>query len=52
MDISDVTKCILQEIYERIENEVLESLSDSGDDWFAAEKVNSALDIIKEYMIE
>ena len=40
----------LQEIVERIENEVLETLSDCGDDWFAARKVNDVLDIINEYI--
>lgn len=41
---------ILKEIIERIENEVLDTLSDSGDDWFAASKVNDVLDIINEYV--
>ena len=40
----------LQEIIDRIENEVLDTLSDSGDDWFAASKVNDVLDIINEYV--
>jgi hypothetical protein len=31
---------------------VLESLSDGGDDWFAAEKVNECLEIIDKYMAE
>ena len=41
---------ILKEIIERIENEVLDTLSDNGDDWFAASKVNDVLDIISEYI--
>ena len=32
------------------ENEVLDTLSDGGDDWFAASKVNDVLDIINEYI--
>lgn len=40
----------LQEIVNRIENEVLDTLSDGGDDWFAASKVNDVLDIINEYI--
>lgn len=40
----------LQEIINRIENEVLDTLSDAGDDWFAAEKINDVLDIINEYV--
>ena len=35
-----------------IEEQVLESLSDGGDDWFAAEKVNECLDIIDKYRTE
>ena len=40
----------LQEIVNRIENEVLDTLSDGGDDWFTASKVNDVLDIINEYI--
>ena len=40
----------LQEIIDIIENEVLDNLSDSGDDWFTASKVNDVLDIINEYI--
>lgn len=40
----------LQEIVARIENEVLDTLSDSGDDWFTASKINDVLDIINEYI--
>lgn len=43
-------KMILQEIIERIEDEVLETMSDCGDDWYAAAKVNDVLDIINEYV--
>lgn len=30
-------------------NDTLETLSDGGDDWFTAEKLNDVLDIIAEY---
>ena len=40
----------LQEIRQEIEDTVLESLSDSGDDWFAAEKVNECIDIIDRHL--
>ena len=40
----------LQEIIGRVESEVLEKLSDSGEDWFTATKVNEVLDIIREYI--
>ena len=43
-------KKILEEIAYRIKDEVLETMSDCGDDWFAACKVNDCLDIINEYM--
>ena len=40
----------LQEIVNRIENEVLSTLSDGCEDWFAVQKVNDVLDIINEYI--
>lgn len=40
---------ILDKIRAEIEEQVLESLSDGGDDWFAAEKVNECLEIIDKY---
>lgn len=43
---------LLREIVERIDSEVLDSLSDGGDDWFASEKVNEARNIILEYIVE
>ena len=43
---------ILQEIIQRIESEILDKLSDCGEDWFTADKVNEAVDIIKEYIKE
>ena len=42
----------LEKIRAEIEEQVLESLSDGGDDWFAAEKVNECLEIIDKYKTE
>ena len=39
-------KKALEDIRAEIEEQVLESLSDGGDDWFTAEKVNECLEII------
>ena len=39
----------LNKIRAEIEEQVLGSLSDGGDDWFAAEKVNECLEIIDKY---
>ena len=43
---------VLDKIRAKIEEQVLESLSDDGDDWFAAEKVNECLEIIDKYKTE
>ena len=43
---------VLDKIRAEIEEQVLESLSDGGDDWFAAEKVNECLEIIDKYKVE
>jgi len=43
---------VLDKIGAEIEEQVLESLSDGGDDWFAAEKVNECLEIIDKYKAE
>jgi len=43
---------VLDKIKAEIEEQVLESLSDGGDDWFAAEKVNECLEIIDKYKAE
>ena len=43
---------VLDKMIAEIEEQVLESLSDGGDDWFAAEKVNECLDIINKYRTE
>ena len=43
---------VLDEIRAEIEEQVLESLSDGGDDWFTAEKVNECLEIIDKYKAE
>ena len=44
------TRDVLEEILERIDEEVWDKLSDGGDDWFAAEQVEKIKDIIKEYI--
>ena len=36
-----------ERIVKRIETEILENLSDCGDDWFTAEQVNKAIEIVK-----
>lgn len=43
-------KEVLEEILSRVGTEVSENLSDCGDDWFTAEKVNQIIDIISEYI--
>jgi hypothetical protein len=43
---------VLDKIRTEIEEQVLESLSDGGDDWFVAEKVNDCLEIIDKYKAE
>lgn len=55
LDLPSVTppqEPVLDEIRTEIEEQVLESLSDGGDDWFTAEKVNECLDIIDKYKAE
>lgn len=46
----DTTQEILQEILERIDKEVFDTLSESGDDWFIASKISKVKEIIEEYM--
>lgn len=43
---------VLDKIREEIEEQVLESLSDGGDDWFTAEKINECLEIIDKRKVE
>ncbi len=47
--VKDSINEVLDKIKAEIEEQVLESLSDGGDDWFAAEKVNECLEIIDKY---
>lgn len=47
-----IERDVLDEIRTEIEEQVLESLSDGGDDWFTAEKVNECLEIIDKYKAE
>lgn len=49
---NDVLNDVLDKIRAEIEEQVLESLSDGGDDWFTAEKVNECLEIIDKYKAE
>lgn len=49
---SDGKSDVLDRIKAEIGEQVLESLSDGGDDWFTAEKVNECLDIIDKYKAE
>ncbi len=42
------TRKPMDRIVERLETEILEQLSDCGDDWFTAEQINKAIDIVKE----
>lgn len=41
------TRKPMERILERIENEILEELSDSGDDWFTAEQINKVIEIVE-----
>lgn len=43
---------VLDKIRAEIEEQVLENLSDGGDDWFVAEKVSECLEIIDKYQAE
>lgn len=40
----------VDDVLELIESEILEKLSDCGDYWYTAEKVNEAIEIIKEVL--
>lgn len=40
----------IYDLRSEIEDQVLESLSDGGDDWFTAEKVNECLAIIDKHI--
>jgi len=46
----DKTKEILEEILERIDEEVWEKLDDGGDDWYVADKIYKVKNIIQEYL--
>ena len=45
-----VPMSVIEDIKAEIEEQVLESLSDGGDDWFTAEKVNECLEIIDKHI--
>lgn len=40
----------VDDVLKRIENEILEKLSNCGDDWYTAEKINETIEIIKEVL--
>lgn len=44
------TRKPMERIVEKLENEILENLSDCGDDWFTAGYINKAIEIVKEEM--
>lgn len=46
----NTTQEILQEILERIDKEVFDTLSEAGDDWFTASKISEVKEIIEGYM--
>ena len=48
--MSEETKEVLENILERIDKEVWETLDDGGDDWFTADKVSQIKEIIESYM--
>lgn len=52
VSVSEETKEVLENILERIDKEVWETLDDGGDDWFTADKISEVKDIIKDYMEE
>ena len=50
VSVSEETKEVLENILERIDKEVWETLDDGGDDWFTADKVSQIKEIIESYM--
>lgn len=48
--MSEETREVLEDILERIDKEVWETLDDGGDDWFAADKVSQIKEIIESYL--
>lgn len=46
------TQEVLEEILERIDEEIFDKLDNGGDDWFTADKISEVKDIIKDYMEE
>lgn len=50
--MNKTTQKILEEILERIDEEIFNKLNDGGDDWFTADKISEVKDIIKDYMKE
>ena len=48
--MSEETREVLEDILERIDKEVWETLDDGGDDWFTADKVSQIKEIIESYL--
>lgn len=48
--MSEETKEILEDILDRIDNEVWNTLDDGGNDWFTADKVSQIKEIIESYI--
>lgn len=48
--MNEETREVLEEILERIDKEVWETLDDGGDDWFTADKVSQIKEIIESYL--
>lgn len=42
------TRKPVEAVLDRLEDEILERLSDCGDDWYEAGLINEAIDIVKE----
>lgn len=48
--MNEETREVLEEILERIDKEVWETLDDGGNDWFTADKVSQIKEIIESCM--
>ena len=49
LKLSEKYQKAFEDIRAEIEEQILDSLSDGGDDWFTAEKVNECLEIIDKH---
>lgn len=48
--MNEETREVLEEILDRIDNEVWNTLDDGGNDWFTADKVSQIKEIIESYI--